>query len=461
MLAVGLTLSLTLVPLLIALNAFFVAAEYALVALRTSDLETMRLHGARRTADAMARLKARPASSIGTIQVCITMTNLLLGWIGEPAMSQVLEMAFGPLIAVMPAHVVTAISTALAFLVVTLLTVVLSELLPKALTLQYVQPAARLTAVPVLAIQQALRPLVWLMNVLANAITRPLGLGRVDDLERAGHTLEEFRLITTEAAREGVLSPRERSLILNTLAMGKRTARDIMVPRVRVAYLDVGASMEANRQIVERFLMSRMPVCRGGLDQVRGVIHTKEFLSAYYGEGVSDHGAGDSTVLELIARPAVFAPATVSLDRLMTLFQEQRTQFIFLVDEHGGVEGIVTLQDVVDELVGEIREVVAGGASPAGEPANGSTATTEATAAANEGPFEVDGSMPIHELARRLNVVEWEHDAAVSSVGGLMTEKIGRIPLPGESTTLADGTTLRVMESDEKAVHRISVAPTA
>src|SRR3954469_2313711 len=147
----SLLVGLSLVPLLIVANAFFVAAEYAVVAIRGAQIDALRAKGRRRTAEAIEALKASPAATIGTIQVCITMTNLLLGWIGEPAMSAVLYKAFGPLIEAWP-RTVTAVATALSFLVVTLLTVVFSELLPKALTLRYVVPVATFTAVPIVLI---------------------------------------------------------------------------------------------------------------------------------------------------------------------------------------------------------------------------------------------------------------------------------------------------------------------
>src|SRR5688500_10958813 len=136
--------SLAAVPLLIGLNAFFVVSEYAVVATRPAQIEAMRARGARRAAAAMARLKQRPASAIGAIQVCITMTNLLLGWIGEPAMSDLVQALMGPLVELLPQTVFTAISTGLSFILVTLLTVVFSELLPKAMTLRFLDLAARL-----------------------------------------------------------------------------------------------------------------------------------------------------------------------------------------------------------------------------------------------------------------------------------------------------------------------------
>jgi CBS domain containing-hemolysin-like protein len=271
------------------------------------------------------------------------MTNLLLGWIGEPAMSAVLHKAFGPLITLSPT-IMTAVATGLSFIVVTLLTVVFSELLPKALTLRYVEPAAALTAVPVLYIGRAIRPLVWVMNGMANLITRPLGLGKVEEFEEGGVTAEELRVLATQAAADGVVTPREQSLILNALTIGKRRANQIMVPRTRVASVDLQRSWAENVAIVEQYLFSRMPLCNGGMDHVIGVVLTRELLTAY-------HAGADITVLPLLAQPPVFVPERVTLDRLIEVFHEKRTEMVFLVDEYGGVEGIVTQRDVLDELL--------------------------------------------------------------------------------------------------------------
>ncbi len=352
--------SLPAVPLLILLNAFFVAAEYALVAIREAQIETLHERGWRRAATAMAALKLRPADAIGAIQVCITMTNLLLGWIGEPAMSQTLYALLGPLARRIPDEVFTPLATVLSFLVVTLLTVVFSELLPKALTLRSVQPVAVLTAVPMHAIGRAIRPLVWLMNALANTVTRPLGLGRVQDMERESATAQDIIHLTQQAAADGQLNVPERDVILNTLALGKRTARQIMIPRTQVAYLDMRWTMQRNREGMEEHLYSRMPLCDGGLDHVIGVVRTKEFLTAY-------EDAADTRVLSLIALKVVYIPETLPVDRLLTAFREQNVQVMFVVDEHGGVEGIITLRDVVDELL-EVRPVAPARLSATGTP---------------------------------------------------------------------------------------------
>ena len=337
------------VPVLIALNAFFVCGEYAIVAARAGHLDALVKRGWRRAAGALETLKGDPAGSIGAVQICITMTNLLLGWLGEPAMGALLEELLAPLVK-LHQKFFHFISLLLSFLTVTLLTVVFSELLPKALTLRYVVPAAALTAGPILAIRKATFPLVAVMNGLANLITRPLGLGRVQDFEEQRMTLEELKSAATQAAADGVVTKRERELVLNALSIGRRRAKQIMVPRVHVAALDLKKSMDDNRAVLNERLHSHLPLCEGSLDKLIGVVETKEFLSAYNEEG-------DSSVLSLLAQPPVFVPETVALDRLLSVFKKSGAELVFVVDEFGGVEGIVTLRDVLDELIGDRDEM--------------------------------------------------------------------------------------------------------
>ena len=444
---------------LIGMNAFFVAGEYAVVAVRPSQIEGMRKRGRRGTANAIARLKANPASAIGTIQVCITMTNLMLGWIGEPAMSAVLRVPFGPLIERWPG-VFLLVSTALSFVIVTLVTVVFSELLPKALTLRYVEPAAVLTAVPMAAVQRAVRPVVWLMNKMADAVTRPLGLGSVDDMEKQQVSVDELRMMAMQAGDDGVVTPRERAVILNALAMGRRTARQIMVPRLRVQFLDTRRSMAENREAINSYLYSRLPLCTGGLDHVVGVVQVKEFLTAY-------HEAGDTSVLGLIAHPPVFVPEGATLDRLLTTLHEKRSQLLFVVDEYGGVEGIVTLQDVIDELVGEAEDAPAQVQVPVTPPSDRAAAAAMPAAAGDAAEngadhaspmteLELPGETPLHELARRLNLPEWDAPPGVATLGGLIVARLSHIPAVGETIEVG-GAQFRVLASDRRAVRRVRV----
>lgn len=435
--------TLAAVPLLILLNAFFVASEYAVVATRPVHLAMMRRRGRTAAADAMDRLKARSANTIGAIQVCITVTNLVLGWLGEPAMTRLLHAAVGPLVELLPASAVRPISVALSFLVVTLLTVVFSELLPKAMTLRHVQTVTSLTAVPMYWIGRVVAPLVWLMNGLANMVTRPLGLGRIEAFDEEQISIEELRLMAAEAAKAGVLTAREQTLIVNALSTAHRIARQMMVPRVQVAYVDLQNSMDENRRVMNQYLYSRFPLCNGGLDHVIGVVHTKRFLTAY-------HAAGDSSVLSLIADKAVFAPEIANTSQLLATFHDRKTEFLLLVDEYGGLAGILTLKDVVDDLMGLVDESKA----LVKEALRGDLESSGRLKMAGR---VVRGDLAVHELARLLELDGWASTCGAATVGGLVQHELGRVGQPGEEVVV-EGVKLKVVRSDARAVHRVEVS---
>jgi putative hemolysin len=421
--------SALLVVTLLLCNAFFVAAEFAMVSVRGVHFEQLRARGKPRTAALLVKLKAQLSSVVGAIQVGITISNLLLGSLAEPILTRAITSLAGPaLTAVLPSTVVSVVSMALGFLVVTYLTVVFSELLPKVLAIRFIPTVASLTARPIALLLALTWPLVWVMNKSANLVTLPLGLGNVEDAEGEIHTVEDLRSITSEAAAHGTLSGRERSLILNTLALGRRTAKQIMVPRVKVAFLDLKRSMDDNRRVMNEHLYSRLPLVDGSIDNVVGIVPTREFLAAFNAEG-------DTSVLQLLARPAVFAPATVSLDKLLVLVDERRTQMVILVDEHGGTEGIVTLRDIVDELVG-----------------------APMTVTHREGDVPVDrfvfnGDTPLHEAGAKLGF-EFDSDGSVVTIGGLVTEQLGRFPRIGDEVEI-NGYNLRVVDGDNRVVRRV------
>lgn len=417
-----------LVITLLLANAFFVAAEIAMVSMRGVHFEQLRAQGKHRTAAILVKLKEQLTSVVGAIQVGITVSNLLLGSLAEPILTRALQRVLGPVFQLLPQGAQYIVATALGFLFVTFLTVVFSELLPKVLAIRFVPLVASLSARPVKFLLTLTAPLVWLMNKSANFVTRPLGLGNVEEAESEIHTLDDLRTITSEAAEHGTLTNRERSLILNSLALGRRTARQIMVPRVKVAYLDLKRSMDENRQVMNEHLYSRLPLCDGSIDKVVGIVPTREFLAAFNAEG-------DTSVLQLISRPAVFAPSTISLDKLLVLVDERRTQMVILVDEHGGMEGIVTLRDIVDELVGQPIAITAG--------------------ETGERKVSFSGDTPVHEVSGKIGR-EIPTDASVVTVGGLVTEKLGRFPRIGDEVEIG-GLTFRVMDGDNRVVRRVEV----
>lgn len=203
-------------------------------------------------------------------------------------------------------------------------------------------------APPITLLAKVVAPLVWVMNLLANAITLPLGLGRVEDAEKQTVSADELKLMANQAVEDGVVTPQERRIILASLTLGRCKARDIMVHRKLVQFVDVSKSMDDNKQTVDSALHSRFPLCNIELDKTIGVLSAKDFLTAY-------HAGGDTAMLQLISHEAIFVPEMITLDKLLTQLRDNKAQMVFLVDEYGSVQGMVTLQDVVDELIADDR----------------------------------------------------------------------------------------------------------
>lgn len=426
-----LLLPLLAVPALLALSAFFVVAEFALVALRSAQIEAIRPAHPKMAA-ILLYLKEHMNGAIATNQVGITMTNLALGSLGEPAMTEALVHVFSLGSNLKQAAWFHGLSTTISFVLVTFLTVVLAEQVPKALALQYATRCAMVVGRPVLFLYRLCMPLVLLMNWATNLVTRAIGLGVVN-IEEEAASKDELVHITSEAAESGNLSSRERQLVLNSLALSRRTAAEIMVPRVRASFLDLRLTMEENQRRIGEYLYSRMPLCDGGMDNVVGVVYTKEFLTA-------SQETDDPTVLLLIARPPVFVPVTITLDRLIQRFHDDKSHLVFLVDEHGGVQGVVTLTDVVDEIVGHMSEE--------GE-------DDRILKKMNDG-WIVSGDMPINQLADMLNEPTWGQSEGVRSVGGLLMARLGRLPRLGDRVNI-DGVQLLVHKTLGRSVDEVRV----
>ena len=302
---------------------------------------------------------------------------------------------------------------------------------------------------PVLAIQRAIFPLVWVMNATANAVTRPLGLGRVEDFENQQVTIDELRLMANQAAADGVVTPRERSLVLNSLTIGLRTARQIMVPRVKVAFLDVRRSMDENLEVTNQYLFNRLPLCDGGLDNVLGVVRTNEFLAAYY-------AGGDSSVLPLISVPPVFVPESATLDRLLETFHEHAHAARVprrRVRRGGGDR----------HAARRVRRAARRGhrkQRPRIKPMR-RTRRPPNPSKPVDGELAVPGDTPLHELANRLRLADWParrraKPITAVTVGGLLVTHFQHVPRPGEEAEI-DGVRLRVLDSDRRAVKRVAV----
>jgi putative hemolysin len=397
---------------LVAGNAFFVIGEYSVVTARRAALAGRSGAGAR----AALRLMDDPVRVISTTQVGITAIAILTGAVGEPLVRDLLGDG-----------IPTWLSFAIAFAVVTYLSVVIGELVPKALTLQRAETLAILIAPAIELLEKLLKPIVWVLERSAGLLLRPLGIREVT--AGAGiRTADELRALVDEAEGSGVIGRAQEQLLHNVFDFGSREARDIMVPALDVEWIDADT---LPRDAVSRFIDAphrRYPVGRGDLDHLVGEVHTRDVVAA-------ERDQPDVPVGEL-ARPAVVVPETKHLGPLLRELREARRRMAVVVDEYGAVAGIVTLEDVLEEIVGDLDDEF-----DRPEVSIERHDDSHVTAAGSLNLDEVDEALGTH-LPRR----------GPRTLGGLAFDALGRRPELGAEADV-DGVRMRVADLDG---HRIT-----
>ncbi len=415
---------------LLLLNAFFVAAEFAIVKIRASRLETLARRG-RIFASSAKHAVAHLDSYISATQLGITVANLGLGWIGEPAMARLLRPAF-EVVGFASEAVVHSVSFGVAFAVITCITIVVGELMPKMLAIQHTEKVALAVALPLRIFRWFFFPVLWLLNSSSKALLRLIGVEGVS-AESLAHSEEELRILLGESARAGAVSGSKRRLLENVFAYSGRTAKQIMIPRAEIAYVSLVRSWPENLEIIRSSQHTRYPLCTLSLDHVVGMVHIKDIFVA--GAQISD--AED---LLKIKREILFVPESCAVDELQRQFQQKRMHMAVVVDEYGGTSGLVTLEDVLEELVGEIQDEFDR------EPPK--------IIRTPEGQI-VDGLLLVSDVNGELGLNLQEGEAR--TVGGYITEELGRIARVGDRVNV-NGRELRVLEMKGRRVAKVLVA---
>jgi CBS domain containing-hemolysin-like protein len=340
-------LGLLSVPALIALNGFFVAAEFALVAVRKTRVEEMVRQGVAR-AGAVREAVANLDRSIAATQLGITLASIALGWVGEPAFAGLVEPLAG---AVLPAAWAEAAAhtaaVALAFALITFLHVVFGELIPKTLALQTPDRAALWVAGPLNFFVRLSRPFILLMNGTGNTILRWWGDRRVGSGERA-HSVEELSLLIEDTRAAGILSPAQAEFVRKVFRLSGKQVGDCMVPRARMAALELRTPPEQVLEVVRRSAHTRMPVYDGEPDNVVGIVNTKDLFYLFSLRGV--------VVLADALYPPLFLPPHADVADALQLFRAQRKLMAVVRDDEGKVQGLITMEDILEEIVGDIED---------------------------------------------------------------------------------------------------------
>jgi putative hemolysin len=414
-------LRLILVLLLVLGNAVFVAAEYALVTARRTRLEE-RAQAGNTAARRALGLMDEPVRFISTVQVGITVSGILLGAIGEPLLSDY----FAPPLS----H---ALAFLLAFLILTYLSVVLGELVPKAIALQKAEPLATALALPLDVLAKIVHPLVWLLQISANAVARLFGIQPAP----AGlfvQTREDIRLSVAEAEDAGAIREAEEEMLYKVFDFADKEVHEVMVPRPQVVAISVDLPPEDCLAAVIDSPHTRYPAYRGSLDEMVGVLHVRDLFSALNDRGIAD------VEIEQLLRPAQIVPETKDLAALLADFRRTKNHMAIVVDEYGAMQGIVTLEDVLEEIVGEIEDEF--------------DLPDESVERLDDRTIRVSGTFPVDDFNEQFETrlpVEDYH-----TLGGFVFGLLGRAPELGDEVE-HEGMRFRVLEIEGSRIERLEV----
>ena len=417
---------LFLAIVLVFLNGFFVAAEFALVKVRPTQIEPYAAAGLRRGTVAKHMVRHLDAYLSAT-QLGITLASLALGWIGEPAFAWIIEPLVRPFAADNPALLRSAAVT-VAFLVITILHIVLGELAPKSIAIRKSEGTALMVALPLFVFYKVTYPAIWLLNHAANFLLKLVGIAPVSESEIA-HDEEELRLLLS-SSHDSHLSLQKRKLLDNVFELSHRVARQIMLPRQDVVYLSTARPIAENLRIARRSGHTRFPLCEGDLDHVIGLIHIKDLFRR----------ERPLTSLQEVAREIAFVPETLELDRLLKRMRTERFHLAAVIDEYGGVSGVVTLEAVIEEIVGEISDEF--------------DVDTAEILKLEDGTYEVTGGMLIEDLEDELGIELSDRDE--DTVGGLVLSELGRNPAVGDKVEVGP-VTVEVVEVHLNRVNKVRI----
>lgn len=418
---------IAIVLFLVLLNGFFVASEFAIVKARGSQIDALvnqGVKGAKLARDVTTHLDAY----LSATQLGITLSSLGLGWVGEPFLANMMHPVFFALGITSPAAIST-IAFTLAFMIITFLHIVLGELTPKSLAIRKPIATTLWVARPLRLFFILFRPAIGFLNGMANWVLKVcFNVDPVAETELA-HTEEELRLILSESQKAKAVSSLGSAISIRALALRRRLAREIMTPRQDVTYLNLEDTFDESMEVAKKSRHTRFPLCAGHLDHSIGLIHIKDLVA------IKDEAAPD---LNVIARELITVPEMMSLEKLLDLFLAKHAHLALVVDEYGGAVGIVTLDNVIEELVGEIQDEF-----DVEQPDFERLSDEE---------FTVRGDFALHDLPDLADLNLQSPD--VSTVGGYVTHQLGHLPRAGESLEI-DCYKVTVTQADGRRVKQL------
>jgi magnesium and cobalt exporter, CNNM family len=418
---VTLFLELLALAALIVLNGVFVAAEYGLVTVRRTRMLELDQQGDRR-AHQVLRITESPPRFITAMQLGVTLTSLGIGAFGEPVLAHI----FDPVMA-------AVLAVALALLVITFLHVVIGELVPKAVALKYSERTALAVSTPVRAFFVMFKPLIWLLRRSTAAVLSLFGMEE-PGAEGTVHSEAELRILLSESTQRGELEKGEQEMLYKVFDFADKEVVDVMVPRPEVVALSVDLPPEECLQAVLDSPYTRYPVYRGSLDEIVGILHVRDLIAAMH-----DRGIAEVRVEELV-RPAYMVPETKDLAALLTEFRRTNQHMAIVIDEYGAMEGIVTLEDVLEEIVGEIEDEF--------------DLPDESVERVDDDTIRIDGTFPIDDFNEQFGVGLTQED--YHTVAGFVFGLLGRAAEEGDEVEY-DSLRFHVDEVEGSRIGRLTV----
>ncbi|EIW15680.1 MULTISPECIES: hemolysin family protein [Pelosinus] len=418
--------NLFLVMFLVLLNGFFVAAEFAMVKVRSTRIDTLLQEGNTRAKYAK-KLVDNLDAYLSACQLGITLASLGLGWIGEPAIAHLIEpilLTFG-----FSAAMIQTVSFAIAFSVITALHIVLGELAPKSLAIQRSASVTIWTSVPLIAFYKLMYPAIWVLNNLANWILRMVGIQVVSEHE-AAHTEEEIRILMEESHRQGFINKTELTFVDNIFDFAERHASEVMIPRTDMVCLYVQDSFSVNLEKAVNERLTRFPVCDPDKDNIIGFVHSKDLLAAL--------SKGENTTLQEMVREVIAVPESMPISDLLKLLQKNKAQIAIVIDEYGGTAGLVTIEDILEEIVGEIQDEF--------------DEERPVVEIREENTHSVDGRLLLGEVNEVFGLGLDAED--IDTLGGWVTSQVEMPPRVGQQVDYA-GYAFIIEEVDNMRVNRV------
>lgn len=412
----------TIVSILLVLgNFFFVAAEYALIGTRRAKIEQRARRGERR-AKAVLNALDNLSPFVAATQVAITMLGIALGSITEPFITSELQRVFGE-------NVNRGVSFALSYFLITYVLVVVGELFPKYLTIKNPEGFALFTAIPLTWLTLALKPLVWLVQTSASGLARIIGVD-TSQVDRGGVQKEELMVLIR--AGQSDMEDLHAGFVERALRLDELTAREIMIHRLDIKFLDVDTPIDQLLGRLSKLPHTRLPVCRGDIDELVGVVYLHDIVKYYDDPGFS---------LEKITRPPVIVPENLTLDKAVNMMREERTQILMVVDEYGGTAGLITLEDVVEEIFGELEDKL--------------ESERPLVETFPSGRVSARGELRFDELLRHLDI-DLNEEPETDTLGQMFQDRLGRVPKIGDQIDTLIGK-MRVENMARRRVTRVSL----